>query len=261
MRTLNLMALVSVAAVLSACGSGDNTSDSSSTVGLDGTTFVSTSAEDAGKPFDLVPGTTITISFEDGRLSANTGCNTINGGYQLQDGQLVVDEQLATTEMACDQERMDQDQWFIDFLTANPAVIQSGAELTLSAAATTINFIDNKVANPDLPLTDTEWKLDALMANEAISSVPTGVTSSLTFDNDGRVQGNFGCNSGGGDYEVSDSTIEFGSMVSTMMACPGSASDVEASVLHVLDGKVSYRIDGQTLTLTKSDKGLTYRAS
>jgi len=259
MRTVKLIALLSIAAVLPACGSGDDNSDTSPTVSLDGTAFVSTSVEEDGKSFDLAPGTTITITFTDRSLSANTGCNTINGGYQIVGGQLVVDDQLATTEMACDQDRMDQDQWFIDFLTASPALTQSGEELTLATAGTTINFVDEKVANPDLPLADTKWELDALVSNQAVSSVPAGVTSNLTFTGDGAVQGNFGCNSGGGDYEVNDDVITFGPMASTMMACPGDASDVEAFVLQVLDGDVSYVIDGSTLALTNGGNGLTYR--
>jgi len=259
MRTLNLIALLSIAAVLPACGSDDN-ADTSPAAGLDGTAFVSTSVEEDGESLGLAPDTRITVAFADGRLSANTGCNTINGGYQIEDGQLVVDEQLATTEMACDQERMDQDQWFIDFLTASPALTQTGEELTLATATTTINFVDEKVANPDLPLTDTKWELDGLISNQAVSSVPAGVTSNLTFATDGRVQGNFGCNSGGGDYEASGDVITFRPIMSTMMACPGDVSDVETSVLQVLDGDVSFVIDGSTLTLTNGDTGLTYRA-
>jgi heat shock protein HslJ len=45
------------------------------------------------------------------------------------------------------------------------------------------------------------------------------------------------------------------------MACPGGASQLEAQVVAVLDGKVAYTIDGDQLTLVNGGNGLVYTAS
>jgi heat shock protein HslJ len=95
---------------LSACGDDDDatpatappvTSDATlpepGGVDLDGREFLSTSVEG----YTLVEGTTLRLSFSDGALSANAGCNTIFGGYTVDGGTLAVDT-LGTTEMACE---------------------------------------------------------------------------------------------------------------------------------------------------------------
>ena len=108
---------------------------------------------------------------------------------------------------------------------------------------------------------DTKWQLDGLISNEAVSSVPSGLTSNLIFDKDGQIQGNFGCNSGGGDYDVQGHVITFGPIASTLMACARDGRQVEGSVLQVLTGSADYSIDGSVLSLTNGDVGLTYRSS
>ena len=58
-----------------ACHHSD--SDSADSNGLDGQSFVST----AVNGYDVVPDGVIPISFEDGSISINEGCNTMFGGY------------------------------------------------------------------------------------------------------------------------------------------------------------------------------------
>ena len=47
--------------------------------GLDGREFVSTQVDG----YELVPDSTIRISFADGSVSVNAGCNTMFGGYTV----------------------------------------------------------------------------------------------------------------------------------------------------------------------------------
>ena len=78
---------------VTACGSGGSStaSDASSSTGsavtsadLDGSTFESTSVEG----HDLVPGSTVRLTFEKGSLSANAGCNTMSSSYDVFDGRI-----------------------------------------------------------------------------------------------------------------------------------------------------------------------------
>jgi heat shock protein HslJ len=118
----------------------------------------------------------------------------------------------------------------------------------------------------DAPLTGTKWTLESIVANDAVSSLPTGVTPpTLDIADDGTVTFSTGCNSGGGSVVIGDfdgeGVLDFGVMRVTLMACEGDGAPVEASVLAVLDGEVEVSIDGQVLTLTNGGQGLQYRAS
>lgn len=126
---------------LTACGADDaDTVDAGADDGdtavevtdadLDGRTFVSTGA--AG--YEIVPDTTISLSFADERLSANGGCNTQNGGVEVVDSQLRLTSELASTMMGCEQPLMAQDQWLAGLLGDDPLLTLEGDALTLTAA-------------------------------------------------------------------------------------------------------------------------------
>jgi heat shock protein HslJ len=154
------------------------------------------------------------------------------------------------TEMACDEPLMQQDTWFADILTSKPTVLQSDATITMTSGDTVIIFTNEEVVVPDASLTGTRWQLDSIIAGDAASSIPDGVKSNIVFGNDGNVAVASGCNNGGGSYTASKDTLTFGPIASTLMMCPPPASDVEGDVLGLLQGEVSYSIDGNTLVLT-----------
>ena len=56
------------------------------------------------------PTASIRLTFEDGSLSINAGCNTMFGAYTV-DGDVLSAPTLAMTEMACDPALMEQDTW------------------------------------------------------------------------------------------------------------------------------------------------------
>ena len=110
--------------VLGSCGSS---SGSGGTPDLAGKTFTSTEVRGT----ELVSGSTVTLSFEAGRVSANAGCNTMNGAATWDTGKLVVTGPLASTMMACSDALTKQDQWLSSFLTSSPALKLDGDTLTL----------------------------------------------------------------------------------------------------------------------------------
>ena len=123
-RPLATVALVPVLAALTSCSGG--------AADLAGRSFTSTEV----RGHDLVEGSTITLSFEDGRISAQGGCNTLNGGATWEDDTLEVAEPMASTMMACEEPLMAQDQWLSSFLTSSPALEVDGETLTLGDDAT-----------------------------------------------------------------------------------------------------------------------------
>jgi heat shock protein HslJ len=246
-----LLLLTACGTVLGGAGEGAD---------LDGRTFLSTGVTEGGAPRDLVSGSQVQISFGDGRLSASAGCNTMNGGYRVVGGTLVV-EQLAMTEMGCPGELMEQDTWLADLLTAEPALAADGDQVTLTTASTVLTLTDREVADPDRPLVGTPWRVDSLISGEMVSSVPAGAEASMTFGEDGTVQVSPGCNRGSGSYTEGEGTVTVGPLALTRMACEGPRGELERAVLEVLEaGVLQVALTAASLTLTAGDTGLGLRA-
>ncbi len=255
------LAVLAVSAlVFAACGS-DSDSDSGSDSGS-----APTADELAGKAFtstdvtgyELVADTEIALAFEADSISTQAGCNTQNGGYTITDGVLEVGVMMATM-MACDEALMDQDEWLSDFLTSGPEIALDGETLTLTGSDATITLAAVQPAT----LEGTTWLLTGTMATEAISSLPAGAEASLTIT-DGQAAIQTGCNSGSASVEITDTTMTFGPVALTMMACPDDLMALEASVIAVLDGEVTYEVTGDTLSIRKDaadgEIGLEYTA-
>jgi heat shock protein HslJ len=256
--------VVSLLAVVAGCG-GDNDSDPDppeppASESLEGREFIGT--EVSGH--ELVAGSEVWLNFADGQLGANAGCNTLSGSYTL-DGSTIVIEQMAGTEMACEPALMEQDAWLTEFLTSRPSYTLEAETLIVTAGGTSITLTDREVFNPDRPLEGTRWTVDTLYtgrdASGSAASVPAEPEAFLEFDGT-TVTGSGGCNSLNGPATVGEGTIAFGPIATTRMACPEGAMDLEAHVLAVLDGEVTYTIDGDVLTLTNeaAEAGLGLRA-
>ena len=247
--------------LLSACTGSGGSSGPSDTApggndprGVEGRTFLSMEVE--GR--DLVAGSTVRLVFDGGTIRINAGCNTMGGRYAI-DGDIVRTDQMGGTEMACDPALMAQDAWIAELL--NGATIRLGGDtLTLTRGDTTVTLTDREVADPDRPILGTRWVLDGIIAADAVSSVPAGVTAALTFS-EGRVDVEAGCNSGGGGVEVTDTTLAFSAIALTRMACEPDAMAVESAMSAVLDGTVGYEIEADVLTLRSANAGLSFRAS
>ena len=256
--TLSLATLLPLAACADS-GSGSGDGSAPATAGdLNGRSFVST--EVTGH--DLVADTQVRISFEDDRLSAAAGCNTLSAGYTIDEGALTLEGQPASTMMGCDDDLTTQDGWLASFLTDSPEAELDGDTLTLTGGEVTMTMLDETQADPAKPLTGTAWTLDSIVDGDSVSSVPADVDPpTLTISDAGEATVFTGCNQGGASVEVAETALTFGPMRLTKMACSGGATSVETAVVTVLDGEVDFTIEGSTLTLTNSDQGLTYRAS
>lgn len=251
-RTATTLLALTAIVVLGACSSG---AGGGVTPGpsLDGRTFLSTQV--TGQ--DLVLGTTIRISFRDGHISVNAGCNSMSGAYSV-DGDALYVGQFGMTDMGCAVELMAQDAW-VAALLDGATISVDGDTIALTHGDTTVTLLDRKIADPDRELLDTRWVLDGIVSGDAVSSVPVGVTAALTFS-DGRVDVEAGCNRGGATAEVGDTTITFGPVALTKMACAPDAMAVEQVVAAVLSGEVAYAIEAGTLTLVAGGAGLMLRA-
>jgi heat shock protein HslJ len=102
-------------------------------------------------------------------------------------------------------------------------------------------------------LAGTTWTLVSYGDAASTTAAAAGVETSLTFNKDGTVGGNMGCNGFGGEYSVKGETVKFKNLFSTMMACEEPRMSQETTTFSMMNGDVTYAIDGNTLTLTASD--------
>jgi heat shock protein HslJ len=211
--------------------------------GLAGTSWVGTKADPAS-PADP---TLIRLSFEDAALSGSGGCNQMGGEYKVVDGVMTVGAMMST-EMACEEKLMAQDQWLATLL--NGATVTADATtLTLANAGVTLTLADKAAGQPAPAVEGTTWVLNGIGDASTTSSVPASVTASILIKG-GQAEVAFGCNTGGGSVTVSDTSLTFGPLMMTMMMCQNPAGAVETAMSGVLQGEVPYTVSGDVLTLT-----------
>ncbi len=246
--------LLAVATVVFVAACSSAAAPSPAPVALDGHTYLSTDLQGA----ILAPGTRIRLTFTDRTVSASGGCNIMGGDYSI-DGDRPAITLTSMTEMACDEPRMQQDEWLSRFL-GDVGFTLEGHTLTLTDGTIRLTLVDEEIAAPDQPLEGTWWVLDGIVSGDAVSSVPAGVTASIRIAA-GRVDLEAGCNKGGGAVEVTAVTLTFGPIMLTKMACAAEPMAVESAVTAVLAGAVGYTIDADALTLDAGDAGLIFRAA
>lgn len=240
-------------------GTGGTGATTAAPIDLDGRTFLSHTVSVGGRDRPLVAGTRITLTFDDGTVGASAGCNSMSGSYTL-DGDVLQVGAMSTTEMGCDPERHEQDEWVADLLTSSPTVRLSEPELTLTAGDTVVALVDREVAEPDVELTGTHFVLESIVDGDTVSSVPAGVEATFEISEAGEVALELGCNTGGGTAEIGDGTLTFGAIRATEMACEEPAMQVEAAIVDLLSGEVTYEIDAGRLSMRKGANGLDWLA-
>ena len=105
------------------------------------------------------------------------------------------------------------------------------------------------------PLNGTAWELYAISKHRPIE----GSHITIAFE-DGQVSGNSGCNSYGGDYQVDGEKIEFGMLMSTLMACADPAMmEQETIFMQYLGGAGRFQLaGGQLLIYWSEHEALTF---
>jgi heat shock protein HslJ len=226
------------------------------------TTSLTPTLELAGKTFTLaqaagveVPATsTLQLAFTPDRLSVTGGCNTMSGGYVVENAKLVLSE-FSTTEMACvDDSLMVFDATVADFLASSPTIVQAADVLTLADEKITLTLREDAPV-VDSALEGTTWTVTGTVQGDGTSSLDTQPATLLLQG--GTAQVFAGCNTGSGTYTVDGANITFGAITLTKKACDAPATSLEATVVGVLTGTVGFDIEGTKLTLFQGTDGLT----
>lgn len=200
----------------------------------------------------VLEGTSVTLSFvEEGQVSGSAGCNRYGAEVTL-DGSSIRFGTPFTTRMMCAQEGvMEQEQAYLTALQAATSVSVSGGSLTLTADDGT-----ELVFSPISPLAGTSWALVSLEEGGALTERLPNTVVTLAFSEDGAVSGSAGCNRYSSSYTVDGSSIRFGPIMSTMMACEPAVMEQEAAFTQALEAASSFTLlDGQLILTTAEGTG------
>lgn len=221
---------------------------------LEGSTFTSTQVQG----HDLVAGTSITLTFEDGRMVATAGCNTMSGSYDVSGGTLAWTGPAASTMMGCPDDLAAQDQWISGLLTDGMSAELDESVLVLGSGDVTIRLAATAPADLSSVL-GTTWTLTTIIDGDTASSVPLDPAPSVEVAQDGTASVDTGCNRGRTTVTVTGDTLDFGPMALTRKACPGARGKTEKAVVAVLDGTADrVEWDGTVLTVTKGERGVGF---
>lgn len=239
-------------------GSGRSPSGTTATSeSLGGRFFLSTEVH--GR--ELVVGTRVELAFEGSGLSTSAGCNMMGGDYSITDGVLSLDGDWSSTAMKCADDRMAQDEWLEELLRSSPTISGTSEGIVLQQGETLIVLADRTITEADQPLAGTQWRLESIIDGELASTVPAGVdVPTLLIQADEAVIFT-GCNNGDARVDVARSILSFQLPSYEEKACGPDATATENKVKAVLQGLVSYELEGNQLTLTNGPQGLVYRAA
>ena len=245
-----MLAAVAFASV----GCNESASPSERSV-LAGRSFVAVASDG----IELPAGSALRLTFDGLRLQMSGGCNTGSADYDVVDGILVM-EPMSITEMACEPLLMDLDSAVADLLAAGPTMRLEGDQLTLVAAGTTLRLVDRRLQPADRELIGTLWVVDTVITGDTTSGGFGGALATVQLDGVSAAI-NGGCNTGSSTATVGEGTIEFGPIGLTKMACAQATMELEFMVAVVLQGTVTFRIEGDQLTLLNGDNGLVLTAA
>lgn len=201
-------------------------------------------------------GSTVTLQFEQGRLSGTDGCNRYSGAYSATGSAFEVSPQLASTRMACPEPAATQAQAFIAGLSAAKRYRVDGARLLLLSSEGTALLT---LAAQSLLLEGTSWQATGINnGRQAVQSIAKDTTVTLSFGADGDASGSAGCNHYSGRYAASGSSISIGQIAVTSMNCaaPEGVMEQEQAYLKALAGAGSVRYEGDRLELRTEDGAL-----
>jgi heat shock protein HslJ len=138
------------------------------------------------------------------------------------------------------------------------------ATLAVALVVAVIVLVVEQAQSGPASLTNHTWTLTQLVVDG--HDLPLSDTKPITLSfksQDHTFSGNSGCNSYGGSYSITGSQIHFSAMRSTLIFCSGpGVMEREAAYLLALPRVDSFRVDGNTLTLT-GDNGavlIAYRS-
>ena len=224
---------------------------------LEGTSWQLVSYVNAdGETVDAVPGADAGITFQDGSVSGNAGCNSFSGSYTVEGNQISVGP-MAMTMMACEDALMAQEQAVTAALSGAATYAMDGETLQLMDADG--NVLATFTPAQHATLVGPTWVATGYNNGRGgFTSLVIGTEITAVFAEDGTLSGSAGCNNYTAGYTVDGDAIQIGPAASTRKMCaePEGVMEQEQEYLAALETAATYRIDGDTLEMRTADGAL-----
>jgi heat shock protein HslJ len=236
--------------VLSACAAVPPTAEQP---GLEGTAWVL--AELPGHA--RVPGSSVTLRFEDGRASGSDGCNRFGLAYSTTGSKLEFQPSGISTQMACGPELMQQASAFMANVTGAQAYrVEAGQQLQLLGADGAV--LARLVAQPE-GLAGTAWLVTGYNnGRQAVVSVLNDTELTMEFSADGKVAGSAGCNRYVGSFKQDGKALSFSPAAATRRMCiePEGVMQQEQQFLKALETVATARQEADRVEMRTADGAL-----
>jgi heat shock protein HslJ len=211
-----------------------------------------------GEP--AIPGTLVTLELSEGFVSGSDSCNEFSGSMPLaNDGALNINfAGYARTDQGCGSpEILAQAELVIAVLEEATSYTLDGDRLTISDAA------GNQLVfgpQPEVLLIGKTWNVPMLYTDLPDGGIQgdaliEGTELTLTFNEDGTLEGSAGCNAYEAEYTIEGESITVNVLLITAMHCPDPPGimEQEMTFLDTLQALTTWEIGMNGLTLTTDD--------
>ena len=231
-----------VAAFVVGCGGDDAGSGDVSS--LEGVPWVLTAGIDVEGWEAFAPSAT----FEAGRVTGSTGCNSYGGPYTV-DGETLELGPLTQTRIGCPPPASEVETTFVAALEEVAGWRIEDEELVL------IDADDEELLRFEVGTPVGSWQATGIRRGDAVTSPIAGTEITATFSDEEALTGSAGCNTYNATFTIDGDAIEITPPATTSKICPEpeGVMEQETAYLAALASASSYRIDGKTLQLTRPD--------
>ena len=200
-----------------------------------------------------IPDTEMIASFEaDGSVSGTAGCNNYTSTYEVSTNQITFGLGAMTRKM-CAEDVMEQENEFMVALEAAHTYEVIEGRLYLFDESFNAVAVFQAV---NQGLSGSSWEVVAYNnSQEAVINVIPESQLTISFAEDGQINGNAGCNDYFGAYEVIGENISLGPIGMTEKAClePEGVMEQEMLFLAALETAATYRVEGSTMEMSSAD--------
>lgn len=235
-------AVMSLSIFMQSCGTINKNKNEINTL-INGTWILKVLNGKAILPQGQAP--SMTLDYDKKTIYGFGGCNRFTGMFKLSKG-IFSAPHVGSTMMMCPDQNLES-----EYL----AIFDKETELSTNGNLLVLKEGDQVVAEftrgTDAGALSGSWNLQSVAGQDMAKLFPMAEKQpTIEFvTNDKMANGNLGCNSFRTTYVLSGSTISFGPILSTKIACPNL--DGENLYSQLLSGESTLNVDGSTLTLSK----------
>jgi len=189
------------------------------------------------------------------KVSGSSGCNRINGGYTLNDSELILGSPMAMTRMACPGDFAKLESVVMDGLKSVDGYELKGDVLNLLInGEPTLRYKAEVVAGVESSTRlEGKWLLNDISSLSIPDDINPAEVAYIEFLADGKVAGKTGCNRLMSSYTQDGNQLKFGIGAGTMMMCPPDFMQIESGIQKAMVETTAFTIDGEALRLKNKE--------